>query len=312
MGLNYFASSPVLVMPQQQSHCFMHHPLDEAGAMMIDQPQLRRFAPKLPTPSPSINYLAQASHNLAGRKRSRADIGDDHEAELESSAGPVQPPKPKVEPRLGPGMTLISDEPSLNISPESQSGTWVEEKADTDAASAAAASAAAALVDRPRLPARKSSRRASIDENLESTTSTDIDPIVLRLGIGWKRMSQAQAASVAGDEAFIRNQYPYVQSPKMLLRHEGMQIYVVRSDPIDHCGTTHQWWLFTEDLKSCRLLCNSNEDDVLRRLGNKKQDERGNWVPDILADGQVIRAKDVVQSPSTQTAGTVEVMEVDA
>jgi hypothetical protein len=183
----------------------------------------------------------------------------------------------------------------------------MEEKADTDVASAAAA-----LVDRPRLPARKSSRRVSVDENLESTTSTDIDPIVLRLGIGWKRMSQTQAASIAGDEAFIRNQYPYVQSPKLLLHHEGMGIYVVRSDPIDQQGTTHQWWLFNEDLKSCRLLCNANEDDVLRRLGNKRQNERGNWVPNILTDGQVIHAKDVVQQLTPQTTGLTEVMEVDA
>jgi hypothetical protein len=306
MGLNYFASSPVLVMPQQQPHYFMHHPHNDSSncITMVDQPQARRFAPKLPTPPPSINYLAQASHRLAGRKRSRADIGDDHEAELEASAGPVQPPKPKVEPRLGPGMTLIYDEPDLNISPDSQSGTWLEEKADIDAASAAAA-----LVDRPRIPARKSSRRISVDENLESTVSTDIDPIVLQLGIGWKRMSEAQAASVAGDEAFIRNQYPYVQSPKLLLHHEGLAIYVVRSNPIDM--RAHQWWLFKEDLKSCRLLCNSNEDDVLRRLGNKRQDERGNWVPEILADGQVIYAKDAVQPLTPQTDGPTEDMEID-
>ncbi|KIW08567.1 uncharacterized protein PV09_00532 [Verruconis gallopava] len=312
MGLNYYASSPVLVMPHQQSNHFMHHPHDDSGAsynaMMVDPSPSRRFAPKLPTPPPSLNYLAQASHTTC-RKRSRADIGDDIEAELETSAGPVQPPKPKVEPRYGPGMTLIYDEPSLNISPESQSGTWMEEKADIETASAAAA-----LIDRPRLPARKLSRRVSVDENLESTsTSLGIDPIVLKLGIGWKRMSQDRAAAVAGDEAFIRNQYPYVQSPKILLHHEGLAIYVVRSDPIDHRGTTHQWWLFNEDLKSCRLLCNANEDDVLRRLANKRQDERGNWVPDILADGQVIYAKDAIKPLTTpQSTGPVEVMEVDA
>lgn len=278
--------------------------------MMIDHSPTRKFAPKLPTSPPSINYLAQSDHTVCGRKRSRADIGDDHEAELEALAGPVQPPKPKGEPRYGPGMTLIYDEPELNISPESQSGTWMEEKADTDAASTAAA-----IVDRPRLPARKLSKRVNLLDGLENTASSGIDPIVMRLGIGWKRMSEAQAPSVAGDEAFIRNQYPYVQSPKVLLHHEGLGIYVVRSDPIDCRGTTHQWWLFKEDLKSCRLLCNATEDDVLRRLSNKIQDERGNWVPNILADGQVIHAKDTVM-PLTTTHPvqdpSLEVMEVDA
>lgn len=298
---------------QQQSRYFLHHPHDDTTSdysMMVDHSPTRKFAPKLPTPPPSINYLAQSDHTVCGRKRSRADIGDDHEAELEALAGPVQPPNPKVEPRYGPGMTLIYDEPELNISPESQSGTWMEEKADTDAASTAAA-----IVDRPRLPARKLSRKVNLLDGLENTATSGIDPIVMRLGIGWKRMSEAQSASVAGDEAFIRNQYPYVQSPKVLLHHEGLGIYVVRSDPIDCRGTTHQWWLFKEDLKSCRLLCNANEDDVLRRLANKIQDERGNWVPNILADGQVIHAKDTVMPLTTTHTGhghSLEVMEVDA
>ena len=122
-------------------------------------------------------------------------------------------------------------------------------------------------------------------------------------------MSEDQAASAAGDEAFIRNQYPYVQSPKLLLHHEGMGIYIVRSNPIN-CYGTYQWWLFPEGLKSCQLLCNSNEDDVLRRLSNKVQDERGNWVPHILADGQTIYAKD---SPQPEAGcGSGEVMEIDA
>ena len=295
-------------MPQQQSRYFLHHPHDDTPpdySMMVDSSPTRKFVPKLPTPPPSLNYLAQSDHTVCGRKRSRADIGDDHEAEFEALAGPVQPPKPKVEPRMGPGMTLIYDEPELNISAESQSGTWMEEKADTNAASVAAA-----IVDRPRLPARKSSRRIGLDEKLPASAADGIDPIILRLGIGWRRMNEAQAASVAGDEAFIRNQYPYVQSPKILLHHEGLSIYVVRTDPIDCHGITHQWWLFQEDLKSCRLLCNANEDDVLRRLANKIQDERGNWVPNILADGQVIHAKDAVQAPASMDS-SLEVMEVD-
>lgn len=312
MGLNYYASSPVLVMPQHQSRYFLHHPHDDASpssgyAMMADQPAPRKFAPKLPTPPPSLNYLAQSDHSVCGRKRSRADIGDDHETEFEALAGPVQPPAPKPEPRMGPGMTLIYDEPELNISAESQSGTWMEEKADV-----MVASAAAARVDRPRLPARKSSRRVVVDEELANAAAANMDPIVLRLGIGWRRMSNSQSASVAGDEAFIRNQYAYIQAPELLLHHEGMAIYVVRSNPIDCRGTVHQYWLFQEDLKSCRLLCNSNENDVLRRLGNKVQDERGNWVPHILADGQVIHAKDSIAPMTTQpTEVNAEVMEVD-
>jgi len=294
MGLNYFASSPVLVLPPQQQHNYFVH------NEMIDLPFVRRSSPpKFPPRPPSLNYLSKSQDGVAGRKRSRADIHDDDET---AAAGPVQPPKPKVEPVFGPGMTLIyPDEPALNIAAESQTGTWMEEKADTVVVELP--------VDRPVLAARKSQRR--ISNGAESNdTNNALDPIVLRLGIGWKRISETQAAAVAGQETYIKNQYPYVQQPKIILQHEGLGIFVTRSVAIDLRGLVHQWWLFTEDLNSCRLLCNSNEEDVLRRLGNKRQDERGNWIPDILADGQVIHAKDTV-TPNTQANDVADGMEVD-
>jgi len=308
MGLNYFASSPVLVLPPQQQHnYFMHHPHDEMGAAqnfatVPDQPTVRKSPPKFPPRPPSINYLSKSSNGIAGRKRSRADILDDDETA--AAAGPVQPLKPKVEPVFGPGMTLIyPDEPALNISPESQSGTWMEEKAESVIVVEPTAA-------RPVVTARKSQRRISVDE--ESTDANNsVDPIILRLGIGWKRISECHATAVAGQETYVKNQYPYVQHPKILLQHEGLGIFVVRSVAIDLRALQHQWWLFTEDLNSCRLLCNSNEEEVFRRLSNKRQDERGNWIPDILADGQVIHAKDAIPT-MTQANDVADGMEVDA
>jgi hypothetical protein len=305
MGLNYYASSPVLVLPPQQQHnYFMHNPHDMSTAPNFtatpDQPRVRRSSPpKYPPRPPSLNYLSKSQDGIAGRKRSRADIHDDDET---AAAGPVQPPKPKVEPVFGPGMTLIyPDEPVLNISPESQSGTWMEEKAETVVVEPP--------TERPVLTARKSQRRISNGEASKDTNNA-VDPIVLRLGIGWKRISETQAAAVAGQETYIKNQYPYVQQPKIVLQHEGLGIFVTRSVAIDLRGLAHQWWIFTEDLNSCRLLCNSNEEEVLRRLGNKRQDERGNWIPDIIADGQVIHAKDAVTSV-IQVHDVADGMEVD-
>jgi hypothetical protein len=305
MGLNYYASSPVHVLPPQQpSNYFMnHHHHDEIGSpnysMAASPSSLRKSPPKYPTP-PSLNYLAQSSNGIAGRKRSRADIGeDDHSDDFQGSAGPVQPPKPKVEPIMGPGMTLIyPDEPVLNIAAESQTGTWMEEKADSTPP-------VEANVARPRIIARKSQRR-SVDSAADVASGLP-DPIVLRLGVGWKRIPESQAS---GSETYIKNQYPYVKQPKVLLQHEGLNVLVARSEPIDLRGLLHQWWIFTEDLNQCRLLCNSDEEEVFRRLSNKRQDERGNWIPDILADGQIITSKDSI-APLAQITHSEEVMEVD-
>jgi hypothetical protein len=302
MGLNYYASSPVLILPQQPSNYFMnHHHHDEVGTpnyAISPSPSPPRKPPtKYPTP-PSLNYLAQSSNGMAGRKRSRADIGDENDDDFQGPASAVQSLKPKAAPIMGPGMTLVyPDEPALNIPAESQTGTWMEEKAHTPPAETEAC--------RPKLTARKSQRR-SIDSPPD-VAFEQTDPIVLRLGIGWKRIPESQAS---GSETYIRNQYPYVKQPKILLQHEGLGVLVARSAPIDLRGLLHQWWIFTEDLNQCRLLCNSDEEEVFRRLSNKRQDERGNWIPDILADGQVINGKDSPTLPSKITSAE-EGMEVD-
>lgn len=313
MGLNYYASSPTVVLPPQQpsSHWLQRHPHNEATisdscAMEVQHPPaLKRIKPKYPTP-PSMNYIANSSNGIAGRKRSRADIGDDHEDDAASAN--IEPPKPKVEPIMGPGMTLIyPDDPQLHIPAESQSGTWMEETADN----------AQAQPRRPRIIARKSMRLNSTDPAASSqgSQSFEIDPVILKLGIGWKRLSEHQAAAAAGQEAYIRNQYPMVQNPNILLQHEGLGIYIVRCKPENAFGYYEEWWLFKDDLKSARFLCN-DEAEVFRRLSNKIQDERGNWLPDIQVVGPVVHAKDVsngVQQADavspTQIVGDVMMME---
>jgi len=234
-----------------------------------------------------MNYIANSSNGTAGRKRSRADLDDDDDDnKAEASSATTQPIKPKVEPIMGPGMTLIyPDSPQLNIAAESQSGTWMEEKADSGATHD--------QPSRPRIIARKSQRLNHESDPAASSGSQsfEIDPIVLRLGIGWKRLSEHQAAAIAGQEAYIRNQYPF-QEPHILLQHEGLGVYIVRTKPEKVQGHWYDWWIFKDDLKSCRFLCN-DETELFHRLSNKIQDERGNWLPDILTDGPVVHAKDV-------------------
>ncbi|KAF2665313.1 hypothetical protein BT63DRAFT_428285 [Microthyrium microscopicum] len=150
--------------------------------------------------------------------------------------------------------------------------------------------------DRPRLIARKSQRRVVETPN-HINNHEEIDPIVRQLGIGWKRLSDTQESAIAGSEKFVQIQFS-LEEPRILLQHEGLGIYVVRSEPAGAKGYWHQWWLFRDDLKSSRFLCN-DDNDLFRRLSNKRQDERGNWIPDILAEGPELFARDVPPSPIT-------------
>jgi hypothetical protein len=268
MGLNYYASSPVLIP---------HSPTT------FPQAPGKRHIPKYPQP-PSLNYLARTSTGMAGRKRSR---DEDHDGEVDASSRPIITiPDSKPEPIMGPGMTLIyPDDPSLNISPESQSGTWMEELADQSPKQ-----------ERPQLVARKSRCRIEDLPAVQSIAQNDeIDPLVRELGIGWKRLTETEQSAIAGSETYIRKQYD-LTNPHIILRHEGLSIYVVECEPASAQGYWKQYWLFQEDLRSCRFLCNDNT--LLQRLSNKRCDERGHWIPDIRCEGPEVFAKDIKPTPT--------------
>jgi hypothetical protein len=259
MGFDYYASSPVLIPPQN------HLPF-------ITDPPAHKYVSKYPKP-PSLNYLARTTDAIAGRKRGRSSCDDDAELtdELETASRPISSHGlVRPEPVMGPGMTLIyPDAPALNISPESQSGTWLEEQAE-----------------RPKLAARKSQRRISDPKE----DRDGIDPIVRALGIGWKHLSDDDAG-VRGSETFVRKHFG-LTNPRVLLHHEGLGVHVVRSEPPSAQGYWRQWWLFREDLRGARFLCN-DDADLFRRLGNKRRDgDSGCWIPDILCEGPEVMACD--------------------
>jgi len=262
MGLNYYASSPVLIPPSPAA--FPHS-------------SIRRHALKYPQPPPSLNYLARVSSGLTSRKRSR-DGDDDHDGEIEASSRPITVPQSMPEPIMGTGMTLSHpDETAMHISPESQPATWMKES-DEIIESA-----------RPRLIARKSRCRIQDLPEVQNVAHSDeIDPIVRQLGIGWKRLNETQQSAIAGSEMVI-HKYFDLHNPTIVLHHEGLGIYVVRSEPASAQGYWNQWWLFREDLKSSRFLC--NDESLFDRLNHKRCDERGHWVPDIRYNGPEVFPK---------------------
>jgi hypothetical protein len=288
MGLNYFSSSPVVLPPQNHNHHLMQQHHHEGGAVLEPAFPVKRFIPKYPTP-PSLNYLSRPSTAAAGRKRSRDDIGDDLESEREASSRPVVADHLQNEPDQvanSPMGLVYPGQSAPTPTQDFQSGTWKEEIPTGGFVNNTA---------RPRIVARKSQRR--VEGETRASFHEEIDPIVLQLGIGWKRLSDTQESAIAGSEMFIKKQFQK-HDPRILLHHEGLAIYVVRVEPESAKGYWHQWWLFREDLKSCRFLCNE-DGDLFRRLSHKLQDERGNWIPAILVEGPEHFAKDVPPSPVT-------------
>ena len=203
-------------------------------------------------------------NSAAGRKRSR----DEAAPNLEDDYFPVQqpasiptPPENEDDWVYGEGMVLIKPGGNGYISPESQSGTWLEEKVEEKTQSAPVAP----LSERPFMRSAKSQRLdfgstpSILEERIMSNgtpvaasptsgyTEPTIDDYTRHLGIGWSRISadeDIQAAS-RGWTRYINNHYP-VTDAKIRLQSKGLCSYLVEAN--------EGFFLFGEDLKQGQLV----------------------------------------------------------
>lgn len=315
MGLNYYASSPTLVLPpQQHPHCLPDNhnssslnPTNmswQQSPLCAPMPSARTIRPTLPHGPPSLNYLSSSPKAQAGRKRSRCDADESAEDVADGSRVVESMPKPKAEPVYGPGMTLIyPDEPALNITEGSQSGTWVEQKDEQEKTRS----------QRPRVLSRKSQRRldtttasprsAPVDSPQavtappQHTTEALLDQLAMQLGVGWKRVRAEEAK--AGWEAFIKNHYD-LDSPNILLQNTGQDYHLVHAAaslpglPSVPPGFPNQvcFWLFRNDMRNCQRLTGETVQDAAAALTHTLLDECGAPRPHILLDGPMLYAQD--------------------
>lgn len=252
MGLNYYASSPTVVLPPQQPHgYFSAHPRSHSPSAMGN------FRPKYPTP-PSLNYLAAVSNATAGRKRSIADVEDPEEGSPDGSVVTQLPPKPKPEPIYGPGMTLIyPGEPGWSIAADSQTGTWCEEKQETEEK---------APPVRPIAISRKSQRmntatNATVpslndlavkqaDTVIDDNGNT-IDTLINSLGVGWKNvMSNPTLRDAARAYSRVIENHFDLTEATVMLEKESLSAYLVRAKQHGVQG----YWLFSDTLQWCQLV----------------------------------------------------------
>lgn len=225
---------------------------------------------------------------MAGRKRSRDEASTNLDSDVVT---PVVLPEPVKEDEdewiYGEGMVLIKKSTGYVADASSQSGTWVEERAEQEARAAQAAAEALAKQlenQRPLLRSHKSQRlhstshaSASQDFLLSSASGSAsdltcspqltasasdsqppvVDDFTLHLGIGWSRISDDAniQAAARGWARFIENRYP-LTGVHIRLESRGLQSYLVEAD--------QGYFLFAEDLRQGRLV----STDPVRALDN--------------------------------------------
>lgn len=252
MGLNYYASSPTVVLPPQQAHGYF------APNQRSQSPGTYR--PKYPTP-PSLNYQASPVANAkVSRKRSITDVDDPEENRPIGSVIAQEPVHPKPEPIYGPGMTLIyPGEPGYSLAAESQSGTWYEEKIKKEEESQPV---------RPIAVSRKSQRMdsatsiviPSLNDMAMDAQKTDaivdeqgttINTLISSLGVGWKNVltNPTLRDAARAYSRVIENHFDLTEAV-ILLEKESLSAYLVRAKQHGVQG----FWLFSDSLQWCQLV----------------------------------------------------------
>ncbi|KAF2748411.1 hypothetical protein M011DRAFT_466817 [Sporormia fimetaria CBS 119925] len=250
MGIDYYASSPAVILPPQQADSYLsciqrsHSPM----------PVYRR---RHPTP-PSLNYQAAVSNSTAGRKRSITDVDDPEENAPSGTIVTHAPVTPKPEPIYGPGMTLIyPGEAGWFISPESQTGTWREEKL---------AKEETAPPVRPIAVSRKSQRMDSATDihipslndmavqpidNIIDENGNTIETLITSLGVGWKNiMGNATLRDAARAYSRVIENHFDLTDAIVMLEKESLSAYLVRAKQHGRLG----YWLFSDNLQWCQLV----------------------------------------------------------
>jgi hypothetical protein len=217
------------------------------------------------------------------RKRSRDETAFEHvDADgsyFASLVDQVNTPAPiPEEPIYGEGMTLLNST-GQHVSPESQTGTWYEEKVPEPQQEQ--------LDFRPQLPSSRKSVRlsqASVPTLLPNNnpfssisapvsppkTSTHplVDAATLALGIGWSKMSEDpdMQAAARGWARYLENHYArHIHSPEILLKSEGLNAYLV--------GCQEGYYLFREDLLEGQLVGRSWEATLVNLRAGPMQFE---------------------------------------
>lgn len=224
------------------------------------------------TPSNSLPPTPSAD-SIAGRKRSRSDIySPEDEHEDVSGPAPVEvSPVYRGEPVYGPGMTLVYPNDHSGhyaVDASSQSGTWLEERADS----------VVAKTQRPIMASRKSQRMAPSssrsdipilrqEDSTQRTATAEplIDEVTRLLGISWIRMDGSEALQIS-QKAYTRwitRHYPGLADVELWFENASIPGYLGVAS--NKTSSAREFFLWSNDLKQA-VLVTRNPAELVAKL----------------------------------------------
>lgn len=240
-------------------------------------------------PVPGTTLASTPAPPKPSRKRSRDEAAFEEAFALGVPPQPKPALAPKEEPIYGEGMILLNPHTGMALSAESQTGTWCEEKAESQQTAAAPVSSRSIVLqsDSPDL-GRKSQRLDTSAPGLDDIALSsmhqrlngpDIDnqhrtlhggstppaePLVddatRLLGISWQRIDtdDDMAPAVRGWTKYIDNQYAaYLHDSQMLMKSRALNAYLVTATPVS--APSPAFYLFNEDLTQAQPVASSWE-----------------------------------------------------
>lgn len=295
MLLNRLSDGPASVLSPPQEHAFAQFPsqslLDPSGGFNgYPANPSSVFASNGPAQSTSDSNITSAQAiPKPSRKRSRDEAAFEESPSLSVASAPKPPPAPKVEPIYGEGMVLLNPDTGMALSAESQTGTWYEEKRESQQAAKDPISSRSIELQSDAADISRKSQRldqsapglddialSSMRQRLDGPSLDDqhrslqsgstppnephIDDATLLLGISWQRIDSDDdmAPAIRGWTKYIDNQYAgHLQNSQMLMKSRALNAFLVAAMPIS--GPAPAFYLFNDDLTQCQLVASSWE-----------------------------------------------------
>lgn len=292
MILNRLSDGPAMVLSPSQENAFGQLPsqslLDTPGSFHTYPGKVNPSAfgaNSFPQPAVNNSFSAAPAPPKPSRKRSRDETAFDDARAVNAPPQPQPAPARKEEPIYGEGIVLLNPQTGLAVSAESQTGTWYEEKSESQQATAAPISSRSIALQSDGADISRKCQRldtsapglddialASMHQRLNGSGMADqhrtapatppaeplIDDATRLLGISWQRIDtdDDMAPAVRGWTKYIDNQYAaYLHHSQMLMKSRALNAYLVAATPVS--AFSPSFYLFNEDLTQGQLVASS-------------------------------------------------------